>query len=134
MQNLAGATLDFKAPFDKIVLIRALQDNKWAHVSDFNRAREVYFRDLCERLKVLAADAEAAIFRADSYAVDHYGKLKPPVDASKLYDQYIDLLEKCVSETIELSPSDYNAIVNDEWEFAKAAKQVNSMYSSKWRP
>jgi len=134
MQNLTGASLDFKAPFNKAALIAALRDNKIAHIGDFNRAREVYFRELCDRLEALVSDAEDAIFRSDQYAIDHYGKLKPPVDASKLYDQYIELLEKCVAETIELSPSDYNAIVNDDWDWAKNAKATNAAYSSKWRP
>jgi hypothetical protein len=134
MQNLAGASLDFKAAFSKTALIAALKANKEAHCQDFDRAREVYFVDLRQRLSDLTDSAHDAIFREDSYSVDYYGKLKPPVNASKLYDQYIALLDRCVSETIELSPSDYNAIVNDEWDWAKAAKATNSTYSSKWRP
>jgi len=129
MQQLQGATLDFKAPFSKKALLEALRRNKETFMKDYADACDVYFVDLQKALKELQDDAAGRKFRADEYRLDTYGKMKPPINATKLYIQYIDMLELAQSDTIELSPSDYNAIINDEWDWAKAAKLVNSTYS-----
>ena len=64
-------------------------------------------------------------------AYEEYDGLIRPVDASKTYDTYISLLSNSTSDNVELSIQDANAIINDEWDWAIAAKTTNAFYSSR---
>ena len=58
--------------------------------------------------------------------------LNKPVDASKMYEQYISLLSQSTDKELTLALNDANAIINDSWDWAIQAKTVNSTYSSRF--
>jgi hypothetical protein len=131
MQTLAGGTLDLSAKFSKGYLIQRLRTHKGAHIAEYEAARKVYFEELHEYLVELVSDASCSRLRDDNYQIDVYSKFKPPVNASKLYDQYIRMLELATDDEIELNADAYSSIVEDEWDWAKSAKSINVGYASR---
>jgi hypothetical protein len=59
-------------------------------------------------------------------------RITKPTDAAKNYEQYISLFKQSVSEELELTMSEANSIINDEWDWAVSAKLLNSTYSSRY--
>lgn len=129
--NGLGRVLDVKARYLTSNLIRKLKEHLDDHIIDYAKAMKVYEKDFREKLDKLADAAKSG----DMIKVtDAYTKIRgivEPIDASKVYKQYIDLLGASSDDTIELTIQDANAIINDEWDWAVKAKTTNSFYSSR---
>jgi len=109
-------------------LINALKDHKLAHIEDYEKAVVVYFQDLTKKFHDLTADAISSKFRDDEYRY-HIPK---PINVVNNYNKYIGFLEMSKEEEILISLQQYNAYMNDEWEWAKRATVSNALYSSKY--
>ena len=136
MQALSGGVLNIKTQYDRLKLINALIANRDKHIEDYKAAVIVYKEDqkkLIEEMVVVSTAAVETVTTDKIYRV--YAKLvqlTEPVDATKLYEQYIGLFTAAVAENIELTMSEANSIINDEWAWAVAAKTSNSLYSSRY--
>ena len=129
--RLLGATLDIETSFKRSFLINKLAYHREVHVEELKKAMKVYEAD-----RNLYAEKIASV--AHSYKFDEieqwYLRLKQlakPVDATQGYDQYISILQAATDAEIKLSVSDANAIINDSWDWAVAAKTTNAFYSSR---
>jgi hypothetical protein len=129
-------TLNLKTTYAVTTLIAALQKNKAAHIEEYNKACAAYDKKKSEKLVKLneAVLSESANFTSDmnkvKVAYNSLTTLIKPVDASKMYDEYISILSFSTATDIELSTQDANAIINDSWEWAQTAKLSNSTYLS----
>jgi hypothetical protein len=132
MNNLIG---NIKVEYTPLTLINALEANKRAHVLEYGKAVEVYESDLAAAFNEavrLASEARATKSVEPLYAATAgINKLTKPVNNEKLYDQYITMFKNTASKIVVLSLTEANAIVNDEWDWAVAAKVLNSGYSSR---
>ena len=81
-----------------------------------------------ERLKNLSEIANGGTDAAVTKAYNAWATMKVPVDARDMYNEYISILENSAAETIKLSTEDANAIINNKWTWAEAAKLTNSTY------
>lgn len=136
MENL-GRTLDISSGYYVSLLVASLEANKAAHIEDYKKAVEVYNRDVQTKLKLIAKMARKTITNPEMQknlikVYGDYCRLSMPVNASKTYDTYISLMSQTSSDTVVLSIQDANAIINDEWDWAIAAKNTNSSYSSRF--
>lgn len=135
--NLAQR-LDIKAKYKKTYLVDCLQSNLAAHKEEFERAWSVYLKDVSTALLNLQDYVAEAITNHDGKLDDlatSYAKLRgitKPSDASKMYEQYILLIDNSFDDVLELDISDANSIINDSWDWAISAKAVNSTYSNRF--
>jgi AAA15 family ATPase/GTPase len=118
--------LDIKITVKVSDLIDALMKNKESHIKEFEAATIEYFLQLHDKIFMLAESADLRFFRKDNYNVN----LTPPVDATKMYDEYIAFLSMAQNATMEITPDEYKSIVADDWSWARQAKVTNSFYAS----
>ena len=134
MQAL-GKTLNIKTTFAVKQVIAFLEQHLAAHKKDYADATAVYKRQVAEKLRVLAAEADAQATKGYnmsklSYDYMAVSSLKVPVDATEMYEQYIAIFKQSTSKDVELSMEDANCLINDAWDWAQTAKTTNSFYSN----
>lgn len=128
--------LNIQAEYETSFLVECLKKNKAEHVKEYGLALKNYHKIRSERANVLIMNAEkialdpANPMNSCFKSYNDLTSLTEPVDASKMYDEYIALLAASTSKTVKMEVSDANAIINDQWEWARAAKFSNSFYTS----
>jgi len=132
--NISSHTLNIKTKYSVVDLIKYLKKNLEIHKEEYEKATEVYRADVVTALKALEKSTKKA--ETDLTEVrSTYQKLlniPKPVDATKLYEQYISILSVSTESTLELTVEDANAIINDAWEWAISAKAVNNTFSTRY--
>ena len=119
--------LDIKIKATIGSLIGSLEANKAAHIADYKVAREIYFIDLRTELEDMRKDACEENFRADQFGLN----LRPPRNEAEKYDKYINMLNLSTESIIEIGVDEYERFVEDKWDWAISARNLNSIYSSK---
>jgi hypothetical protein len=126
--------LNIEADYKTQFLVETLKKNKEAHIKEYAEAYAKYLEMRRTKAQNLKAEVEKII--DDPKVIGNVfglhselAGLTVPVDASKMYDEYIALLSASTSETIRMDVSDANAIINDQWEWARAASFANSTYT-----
>jgi hypothetical protein len=125
--NLAN-TLDIEAEYKIAYLVSTLLDNRDKHITEYAKAKKGYDEERANKLKALSSAIETGSDSKIQAAYNIYVSMKTPIDATEMYEEYISILENSSSETIKLQTSDANAIINDKWTWATAAKTINSTY------
>lgn len=108
-------------------VIEALMANQMTHIEQYEEARVAYFKRLSAFLSELYGDAEEHVLRPDNYRIN----LTPPVNACKMYDQYIEMLSLAQEDTMVITTQEYQCFFADEWSWAQSAKAINSTYSNR---
>jgi hypothetical protein len=139
MINL-GKTIDVKVKYPTKFIVDTLNKSRIAHVAEYKVAVEEYNAKVKEALyKVSLQAIEASKRITEKKEVNteelnnQYTKLraiKAPINAEKMYDQYITLFQATTDEYIELDLQDANALINDEWDWVQEAKFINSTYAA----
>lgn len=119
MRHLGNRTILLK----KEDLIKQIKENKETHIKEFNEAIIAYKE---EALKQLTTE----LSRVKEGAVDAKLELVTPVNNAENYDKILQMFEWDVREEVELDQNEFNEYVQDETEFAVAAKYSNTFYSS----
>jgi hypothetical protein len=119
--------LNIKVTVKIAEVIDALMANQMTHIEQYEEARVAYFKQLQAQLSELYGDAEEHVLRPDNYAI----RLVPPVNASKMYDQYIEMLTLAQEDTMVITTQEYQCFFADEWSWAQSAKLINSTYSNR---
>lgn len=109
-------------------LLSALIGHKEAHKSDYTKAVTVYWRDMKKEMTKRLQDAEDNKYRKDNFSIS----MVVPEDKTDMYDKYIGFLEMAKEEEMTISLDQYDAYVNDEWDWVRSAKFSNSTYSSRY--
>jgi len=63
--------------------------------------------------------------------VDQYLRLPEPLDRTRDYDRVISMLKMDLTDTVELSETDYSQYVMDDWEWKREFLGTNQAYSLK---
>lgn len=108
---------------EKDKLIQQILANKEQHIKEFEEAVIGY---KVEALKQLEAQTK----RVEEGAVDAELDLVTPVNNAENYDKIVEMFQWEVEKEVELSQNEFNEYVQDETEFAMAAKYSNSFYSN----
>ena len=118
--------IDLKIHVKVAELLKHLEKNKAAHIKSYESALKVYFKKLNTELAKMTKDAAACKMRKDNYLIH----LASPQNKSKEYDRYIKMLKMSVEELVEISTTEYDCFVNDDWEWIVSAKTINTFYNS----
>src|SRR5262245_52273143 len=115
--------IDLKITAKKSEILAKLYANREQHTRMVAEAREGYIKQARERLA--AALDELATGKLVSLAF----RLSVPKDFTRLYTTTIAQLEAHQGDTIELSTSEFNMLMEDEWEWVRDFVTSNSSYS-----
>lgn len=114
-------------------IIFALKNHREAHISEYQEAIESYWTQLVSEMlfkwERLKADID---LRTDGITASIFSELQIPVDRTAEYDNQINMFEhsyKAGQTVIELGQSQFNQIVNDQFDWAVSAKFLNSTYT-----
>ena len=104
-------------------LIEKIKENKEIHVKEFEEAVVAYKE---EALKQLGRQTE----KVKEGCLEAKLDLITPVNNAENYDKILQMFEWDVRDEVELSQNEFLEYVQDETEFAVAAKFSNTYYSS----
>ena len=110
----------------KIKLLEKIRINRDNHHKGFLEATKAYRLEAIEVLDQALEDARAGRRIITSTS------LVQPVDMTKEYDQIIMMLKMSVDEEIELSNTEFQNYVMDDWSWSGAVGASNSAYTAKW--
>lgn len=136
---------------DRLKLISILEENKLAHIKEYELAIERWEKEVRYTLDVffdemsnLANDSEYDKTitkyqeKEGNFSLNHFvsdycemKKLKvlpKPLNQSNKYDKFIRQLHLSVDSVIALDEKDYDCYVEDQWDWAVTSKMLNSRY------
>ncbi len=113
-----------KIKVKKADLLGILRKNRDAHKAVFLEAQEGF------RKAVVAALEQRLEVARKGKRVDQYLHLAEPENRTRDYDRTISMLEMDLSDTVELSETDYAQYVLDDWDWKRQFLGTNRAYSS----
>lgn len=112
---------------DRGELLGVLKANRDAHRKIFLEAQEGY-------RKLAIKELEASIHAAKTgKRIQRSLTLIEPIDQTKEYERAIRMLEMSVDQTVQLSESDFQCYVMDEWRWKGQFEASNIGYSKTLR-
>jgi hypothetical protein len=109
-------------------LLPIVKENKQKHDNIFSTAVSGYWVKAEEILNGKLNKVKA------KQQVDNYLGLSYPEDHSDEYDRVIRMLELSSDDKIQLTSSEFDCYVRNQWNWRKAFLTVNSTYISDWNP
>lgn len=135
--NLAQS-LEIKTKFASSYLVDVLRENLKKHQAEYAEARKAYEQKVSDLLLDITNKAvelrnkKTFDDRKDLNKVfSELNQLQKPIDATKMYEEYIKLFMMSTEPEIEMGLDDANAVINDQWTWAVSAKAANLFYTSK---
>jgi hypothetical protein len=122
-----NGNLKLKVNIEVATLVEALQNNKYKHKQEYEKAVKVYFADLSKAIDKIAGSVAQGDLKSE-----HTLNMQKPVNNEKEYDKYINMLQKATDTTVEITAEEYSCIVEDNWSWAIQAALLNASYSSKY--
>ena len=132
---LKARVLDIQTKFKKDLLVQKLKEHCDNHVRDYEKASEVYKRDVTDAIAKLTSVSKKSTpddltqIRTTFRALE---SITVPVDQVEMYEAYISMFQSSAEDEITISMVDANCIINDSWDWAVLAKSTNAMYSSRF--
>ncbi len=103
-------------------LIVQIEENKMAHIEEYDLAVIAYKKEALKQLKKLITKVESG--EIDNIRLD----LTKPVDNRENYDKVIEMFIWEVEDFVELSQDEFKEYVQDETSNSQSAKFSNTMY------
>lgn len=142
--KMANMSLDIKVKLNRLEIIARLGAHLDEHLIEYEKAVEVYKVDVVKLTEKLrgALDDYANAAGEDDFMDKREEKLRPvqvayaelnslraPINAFEMYESFMSILKASKDDEIEFSLMDADAIINDNWSWAKDAKALNSTYA-----
>lgn len=108
-------------------LLETLKSNRESHRAIFLEAQESYRVMAIAELDEFIAEAKAG------RRIRRTLTLIEPIDQTKEYDRAIRMLEMAVDEVVQISDSDFQCYVMDEWRWKQQFEASNMGYSKTLR-
>jgi len=122
MDKLRISSMDSVA-VNKDKLLKTLRKNRKSHLIFYIKAIEGYRKQSIKRLeKELVAAKAGKPFRGTT-------QLKKPESYTSDYDRAIKMLEWCVDDEVNISDTDYDCYVLDNWRWKKDWMTSNTGYT-----
>lgn len=113
--------------YSQETIIRALENNRDAHVEEYIKAYSNYKKELKRRLE----KALEKLVAGGLPDIPLNMGLPKPVLRSDEYEKRINIIRMVVDKEIELTFTEADVIFNDNWNFFDlASKMINSTYAS----
>jgi hypothetical protein len=119
--------IDLRVTVDKAALLADLRRNRATHQAMVAEARAGYIDAALTKLAAAQAELKAGKVASLSF------KLPVPKDFTRVYDTTIGQIEAHTGDTLTLSTSEYNMLVEDEWEWVRDFIMANASYSGSTR-
>lgn len=124
MLNNFFANVEAEYPIETI--LKSLEDFRDRHINDYLVAEKEYRRQFGERLH----KALAAFENGEKVRIPEGLGLEKPKNKSDEYHNLISVFSQMRNNSVKLSMQQANCIFNDEWDWIRVAKAVNSTYSA----
>lgn len=105
----------------KTALISKIEENKQAHIIDYNEAVEAYHKKAADQIKKASKDLKEGSLKISI-------SLVAPVNRVDEYDKIIEMFKWEMDEEIELTQSEFNEYVHDDNDSSIQARFLNSSY------
>lgn len=111
-----------KITVEKVELLKILRLNRASHTAKFARAQEVYKERVIQELE------ESLVRAKHGDRVDHFIRLPIPENHTNDYSRVIQMLEMHKLDNIELTKSEFQCYVQDEWGWLKSFDANTTSY------
>lgn len=108
-----------------VKLLEVLKQNRESHVAEYTSAMEEYRKDAIAALKKNLKDAQ------NGGDIVLYASLVAPQNFTASYDTVIKMLEMSSDEIVELTISEFQQYVEDNWQWKGSFLASTSMYNAK---
>jgi hypothetical protein len=128
-----------KVTVKKSMLLEKLRANREAHVLSFQEAREGYILRLQEHFQKQTQAIGAVVAQLPSPSNEALESVQlnvtfpAPICRSKDYDLAIKMLEWSVADEVQISQSQFQQFVQDDWSWSGQVGATNSLYSNSRR-
>lgn len=112
-----------KVTVDKEELLAEVKENRQKHKEEYEQAVENYCKEAARRFREKVEAAEAG--HPTSTSID----LDKPIEFLDEYDQAIRMLEMEQNDQIELTESEFQKLVLDEWNWSSQFERHTSSYT-----
>ena len=102
----------------------AIQSNRDAHRKIFEEALSGYRECVIEELERRIAEIR------EGKHIDQYIRMEVPVDHTGDYDRVLKMLEMSVDDEVELTASDFDSFIMDNWKWKQDFVSNSAMYTS----
>jgi len=106
---------------EKKKLIEKIKENREAHIAEYEKAVEAYYKKAEIELKKLQKELKGGSTKL-------YLHLISPVNRTEEYDKVIEMFEWEVEDTVKLTQKEFNEYVHDDTQSAINAKMLNRSY------
>jgi uncharacterized protein (UPF0147 family) len=103
-------------------LIEVVRKNKKEHRAEFLKAQEGYRQACIKELDQMLSDAR------EGRNIRRAIQLTEPQDMTQEYETVLAMLEMSVDDVVELSASEFQCYVRDQWSWSTMVKSANSTY------
>ncbi|KKL71557.1 hypothetical protein LCGC14_2093750 [marine sediment metagenome] len=111
-----------KITVEKVELLEVLRTNRATHRAKFDKAQEVYRERVIRELETSLRRARAGD------RVEHYIRLPIPEDHTDDYNRVVEMLEMHKYDSVELTQSEFQCYVQDEWGWLKTFAANTTSY------
>lgn len=108
---------------EKVILLEALETNRQIHESDYKDALEGYRKAAIAQLQRTTTELELG-----NTDVSLWLNLSKPHNHTADYDRAISMLGFHTGDTIEITATEFDKFVNDDWDWKNEFTQVTSAY------
>jgi len=108
---------------DKKSLIEKIQENKQAHIKDYNEAVDAYYKKAAEQIQKASKDLKNGSLKISI-------NLVTPINREEEYDKIIEMFNWEINDEIELTQREFNEYVHDDNDSSRQAKFLNSSYKN----
>jgi hypothetical protein len=126
MAQMINVFHDVKARYQTDVLIRALTHYKEEHVKEYKLALDAYRLAIRKKIKELNKQFKNKFTNIQDFKLEW--NLYAPVNVESAYDKLIVNFKNMNSDAVDLDMTQANCILNNDWDWAHAAKTSNSFY------
>lgn len=119
----------FKITVEKDKLLETLKTNRKKHAEDYKNAYNRYYNTCINELEGRVAELRETIKHSNPSSFLKFDLTnRYPQDYTNVYDQVIEMLEFCNADSIEITNSQYESWVKDDWDWKESFMLSTSAY------
>jgi hypothetical protein len=119
----------FKITVEKEKLLETLKANRKKHAEDYKNAYNRYYNTCISELEGRVNELRETLRQVNPSSFLKFDLTnRYPQDYTNVYDQVIEMLEFCNADSIEITNSQYESWVKDDWDWKESFMLSTSAY------
>lgn len=114
--------MEIKVTIEKALVLEALHKNMEEHKRTFQKAMEVYRQKAIE-----AFEAKIDALKNGRW-ISHTLNLPIPEEHTNDFQRVINMLQRDINDTVELTENDYRVYIDNEWNWQRAFLSNTTAY------